>query len=65
MSTSSIRKFKVDYSGDSLRNKILNAKRGITKKDSKRKLSRNRYYTPMGRSFPSTCNMKFTFNKVY
>lgn len=32
---------------------------------SHKKLSRNRLYTPMGRSFPSVMNMKFTFNKTF
>jgi len=40
----------------------LRSLRTYKRKRTNKKLSRNVLYTPMGRSFPSVMNMKFTYN---
>lgn len=67
----SFRKQKMDFSGDKSRmvmatregQAAMRRLRTYTRKP--RRSSRNSLYTPLGRSFPATMYMKFTYNKSF
>lgn len=63
MSSSTYKKIKMNFSGDSSR--AMSNKVSYRRRKSTRRLRRNAMYTPLGRSFPAIMNMKFTYNKVY